>query len=89
MELRRLQRGINAKIDKLLDYLEIGCFDALSKKYLKSIVLSVLIDRTDPKVVLFTLIATLQFSQPLKHIPFPSAIQTPQDTTMMIECQFA
>jgi hypothetical protein len=58
MELRRLQRGLNSKIDKLLDYLEVGCFEAMAKKYLKTIVLSVMVDRKDPKVQ-YVLIPTI------------------------------
>ena len=56
MQLKQLKSGRSKKSDMLLAYVERGCFDALQKKYLKSIVLSILQERDDPKVFFASII---------------------------------
>jgi hypothetical protein len=50
LQLKQLKAGKSAKSDRFIGYIEKGCFDALSRKYLKSIVLSVSIERDNPNV---------------------------------------
>lgn len=50
LQLKQLKTGRSKKVDLLMKYVEEGCFDALAKKYLKSIVLTIMQDREDPKV---------------------------------------
>jgi hypothetical protein len=53
LQLKQLKYGRSKKVDLLLRYVEEGCFDALAKKYLKSIVLTIMQDRNDPKVLYY------------------------------------
>eukprot|EP00923_Selenidium_pygospionis_P004380 GHVN01007028.1.p2 GENE.GHVN01007028.1~~GHVN01007028.1.p2 ORF type:complete len:478 (+),score=53.10 GHVN01007028.1:2-1435(+) len=41
MSLRKIQRGCVSEADQFMDWIEKGCFDALAKKYLRSITLEI------------------------------------------------
>ncbi|KAI3641700.1 hypothetical protein MIR68_000268 [Amoeboaphelidium protococcarum] len=49
IDARRLRRGVSQAVDALLDWIEIGCFDALENGYLKSIVLGIYLDLDKPE----------------------------------------
>ncbi|KAF2261589.1 DNA-binding protein [Lojkania enalia] len=46
-----LKRGRSARVDRLLDWLEIGAFDALQKGYLRGLQISIFEDRDKPSNV--------------------------------------
>lgn len=54
MNLRAFVPGKDARTDKLITWIQQGCFDALQKKYLKSAILTVLADENTPNNVLET-----------------------------------
>ncbi|RPD66479.1 hypothetical protein L227DRAFT_649196 [Lentinus tigrinus ALCF2SS1-6] len=45
-------RGFTEEADKLLDYLENGIFDALSKQYLRSFIFAIYLDDQDPNNII-------------------------------------
>ncbi|KAH9945814.1 HORMA-domain-containing protein [Epithele typhae] len=47
-KVRTIQRGVTNEADKLLEYLEVGIFDALEKQYLRSIIFAIYLDDQDP-----------------------------------------
>ncbi|KAF8607981.1 HORMA-domain-containing protein [Ceratobasidium sp. AG-I] len=48
-KVKMVKRKFSTEADTLLDYLEIGIFDALEKQYLKSFVFAIYLDEKDPK----------------------------------------
>lgn len=52
LALKRLARGMSPEADTFLDWIELGIYDALDKKYLRTIYLGIFIDPDDPKNVL-------------------------------------
>ena len=52
MTITRLQRGVIATADKLLEFLERGVFKAIEDGYLKALQLGIYIDEEHPEVVL-------------------------------------
>lgn len=67
MNLKRFKRGGDGNSDELLKWIEQGCFDALSKKYLKSAVLTVLADSSSPNNVLETYTLRVNYPDSLIH----------------------
>ncbi|PWN23194.1 hypothetical protein BCV69DRAFT_297142 [Microstroma glucosiphilum] len=51
---KKLARGSFAAVDKLLDYLELGVYDALEKRYLSSLILAIHLDKEQPGNVVET-----------------------------------
>lgn len=49
--IKRLQRGSSRDADRLLDWLELGVFDALERKYLKSVQFIIYLDESHPEVI--------------------------------------
>ncbi|KAI9006141.1 DNA-binding protein, partial [Gaertneriomyces semiglobifer] len=49
LALKSLQRDITVEADELMDWLERGCFDALAKQYLKTMIFGVYLDPNDPE----------------------------------------
>lgn len=49
--IKSLKRGISAHSDKFLDWLEKGCFDAIAKKYLKSLTIGIYLKEEFPRRV--------------------------------------
>ncbi|KAF9014024.1 HORMA domain-containing protein [Cyathus striatus] len=47
-----MTRGYTDEADKLLDYLELGIFDALEKQYLRSFVFAIYLDKQDPNNII-------------------------------------
>jgi hypothetical protein len=66
MSLKKFRRGKDQRSDQLLDWIERGCFDALSKKYLKQAILTVLSDTSGPNNVLETY--TLRVTYPSSYL---------------------
>lgn len=66
MSLKSFRRGKDRRSDQLLDWIERGCFDALSKKYLKQAILTVLSDAPGPNNVLETY--TLKVTYPTSSL---------------------
>ena len=54
LQLKCLKPNKNKKADMLLGYVQKGCHDAIRRGYLKSIILSIMRDRDDPKSTLET-----------------------------------
>lgn len=67
MNLKRFKRGGDGNSDELLKWIEEGCFDALSKKYLKSAVLTILSDTSSPNNVLETYTLRVNYPDSLLH----------------------
>ena len=67
MNLKRFKKGGDANSDELLKWIEEGCFDALSKKYLKSAILTILADTTSPNNVLETYTLRVNYPDSLLH----------------------
>eukprot|EP01134_Creolimax_fragrantissima_P007354 CFRG7354T1 len=51
LKLKLMKRGVCEQADLLMDWLELGCFDAMEKKYLRVIVLAVFRDEELTKLV--------------------------------------
>ncbi|KAI8053490.1 HORMA domain-containing protein [Syncephalis plumigaleata] len=49
--VKRLIRGKFPNVDSLLDWIELGCFEALDKHYLRSAVIGVYLDPTNPQLL--------------------------------------
>ncbi|KAI5841344.1 HORMA domain-containing protein [Morchella snyderi] len=49
--VKRLRRGYSGEADQLLDWLEIGIFDALQKGYLKAVQLAIYVDKEHPEII--------------------------------------
>ena len=73
MNLKRFKNGGDANSDELLKWIEEGCFDALSKKYLKSAILTILADTTSPNNVLETYTLRVSYPDSLLHQSIDSA----------------
>lgn len=68
MNLKRFKRGGDRNSDQLLKWIEEGCFDALSKKYLKTAVLTVLSDSTSrPDNVIETYTLRVNYPESVLH----------------------
>lgn len=67
MNLKRFKRGGDKNSDELLKWIEEGCFDALSKKYLKSAVLTILADTNSPNNVLETYTLRVNYPDSILH----------------------
>ena len=52
LALKRLARGISPEADTFLDWIELGIYDALDKKYLRTIYLGIFVDPNHPKDIL-------------------------------------
>lgn len=61
MNLKKFKRGGDGNSDKLVQWIEEGCYDALSKKYLKSVILTILADSQNPNNVLETYTLRVQY----------------------------
>ncbi|KAI0707776.1 HORMA-domain-containing protein [Earliella scabrosa] len=51
-KIMTVTRGFTEEADKLLDYLENGIFDALSKQYLRSLIFAIYLDDQDPNNII-------------------------------------
>ena len=67
MNLKRFKRGGDENSDELLRWIEEGCFDALSKRYLKSAVLTILADTNSPNNVLETYTLRVNYPDSILH----------------------
>ncbi|KAI9597382.1 DNA-binding protein [Syncephalis fuscata] len=47
--IKRLTRGKSSEADTMLDWIEIGCFEALDRRYLRSAVIGVYLDSSNPQ----------------------------------------
>ncbi|KAL7413912.1 HORMA domain-containing protein [Mrakia frigida] len=54
LKIKKIKRNYSPEGDKLLDYLEKGVFDAVERKFLRSMVLSIYLDPDDPSNVIET-----------------------------------
>ena len=48
LPIKALRRGGSSQADTLLDWLELGCFDALARKHLRTMVFAIYTDSTAP-----------------------------------------
>ncbi|KAI9352138.1 HORMA domain-containing protein [Obelidium mucronatum] len=62
MKLKKLKRGASDDVNSLNEWLEKGCFEALEKKYLKSIVFGVYTDPATSSAATSTLIESYMFT---------------------------
>lgn len=67
MNLKRFRKGSDGNSDQMLKWIEEGCFDALSRKYLKSAVLTVLADTASPNNVLETYTLRVSYPDSILH----------------------
>ncbi|KAI0748495.1 HORMA domain-containing protein [Daedaleopsis nitida] len=51
-KIMTVTRGFTEEADRLLDYLENGIFDALSKQYLRSLIFAIYLDDQDPNNII-------------------------------------
>lgn len=49
--IKSLKKGVSSSSDKLLNWLERGCYDAINKKYLKSLTIGIYLNENLPKRV--------------------------------------
>ncbi|RKO92018.1 DNA-binding protein, partial [Blyttiomyces helicus] len=64
MALKSLQRGYSVEADELMDWLELGCYDALEKQYLKTMIFGIYLDPENPEQLIEAY--TFGFSYPSK-----------------------
>lgn len=52
LELKKLAKGASTKTDRLLEWIEKGCGDALERQYLKSVTMTIFSEKANPKAVI-------------------------------------
>jgi hypothetical protein len=80
LELKRLLRGKSSKIDKLLDLLEKGCFDAMQRKFLKTLILSIYTDKKNPSAVIECFKFHIAYGNS-DSLPMPKSMKKNPDVT--------
>ncbi|KAK9729532.1 hypothetical protein K7432_000214 [Basidiobolus ranarum] len=48
LSIKQIKRGFSAEGDTLIDWMEKGCYHALEKKYLRSVILGIYLDPNEP-----------------------------------------
>ncbi|KAJ3294952.1 DNA binding protein [Borealophlyctis nickersoniae] len=66
MALKSLVRDYSIEADELMDWLEKGCYDALEKQYLKTMIFGIYLDPDNPDKLVESY--TFQFSYPEKDL---------------------
>lgn len=61
MALKRLRKHVNVNTDRLIDWIELGCGDALQKKYLETITLGIHSDEHDNAQVIESYTLTIGY----------------------------
>lgn len=79
LSLKRLRRGTSPEVDALLNWIEFGIFDALEKRYLKSVHFGIYLDPVSPE----DLIENYAFK--ISYAPFDGESCAAQLSSLSIE----
>lgn len=67
MSLKKIRRGVNSHADRLLDWIDRGCRDALHRKFLETVTLGIFTDPEHPEIVLESYTISISYPSSKEH----------------------
>ena len=67
MSLKKIRRGINTHADRLVDWIDKGCLDALQRKYLETITLAVFANPDEPDTIVESYTFSIGYPSSREH----------------------
>jgi hypothetical protein len=67
MSLKKIRRGVNTHADRLVDWIDKGCLDALQRKYLETITLAVFANPEEPDTIVESYTFAISYPSSREH----------------------